>query len=294
MIQNLNIIDSNEYFLDFDNSRIWCKSIGSTKETTILLLHGGPGAPSYYLNSLTPLSNKFNVVFFDQLGCGKSPAEIDTKKINIDYFVSQVDLVINSVKKDKVVLYGQSWGALLALEYYNKFPDKVEKLILSSPLISTKKWIDDANKLIKTLPSLMQEIIRKSIETQNFNTTDYQNVVNHFYENFVARKLPWSEDISRTFAEFGSEIYNYMWGPCEFISNGYLQKYDRTDLLEIINIPTLFICGEYDEILPETISHYNSLVKNSVLSINSGSAHLTMQDNPESDIQAILNFLENY
>ena len=103
--------------------------------------------------------------------------------------------------------------------------------------------------------------------------------------------MPWSEDTNKTFTYLGEQVYTYMNGPSEFTFTGTLQHYDATDRLHKIKVPTLFICGEYDEARPVTTKYYASLVPDSKFVVIKNAAHMTMQDNPEQDIKEIRNFL---
>nr|WP_041445691.1 alpha/beta hydrolase [Thermovirga lienii] len=62
----------------------------------LLVLHGGPGMTHFYLESLETLSNTRPVIFYDQLGCGNSIAEVkDTKSLwTIERFVDEVQSLI--------------------------------------------------------------------------------------------------------------------------------------------------------------------------------------------------------
>ncbi|MCU1559128.1 alpha/beta fold hydrolase, partial [Mycetocola sp.] len=53
--------------------RVWWQSIDpGTDATPLVLLHGGPGVPSYYLEPLKALADERRVVLYDQLGSGRS------------------------------------------------------------------------------------------------------------------------------------------------------------------------------------------------------------------------------
>ena len=94
-----------------------------------------------------------------------------------------------------------------------------------------------------------------------------------------------------TFSEMGEEIYGFMWGPSEFTATGNLKDYDRTDKVGEIEIPTLFICGEYDEARPSTVQYYQSLIPDSKFALIEDTAHATMHDNPKQNIEIIGSFL---
>jgi proline iminopeptidase len=91
----------------------------------------------------------------------------------------------------------------------------------------------------------------------------------------------------------GEPVYIYMNGPSEFTFTGTMQNYDATNKLPQIDIPSLFICGKYDEARPETTKYYADLVPNSRFKVIKNAAHMTMQDNPEEDLKAITDFINS-
>ena len=284
-------ISETEGFVQVNGGKIHYMDIGSKYAPVLLLLHGGPGGTSYYLNPLLSLRNAYRIVIFDQLGCGKSDRITDTSLMTIENHIDQIDKLTRHLGISEFHLYGQSWGTMLGLEYYSRFPEKVKSMILSSPAISVEKWKTDTDLLVKTLPASTQKIIKDCTESGNFDSPDYQLAIQEFYEKYVARKLPWSADIDSTFANFGMNVYQYMWGPSEFTATGTLKTYDGTGILSNVKVPVQFIIGEFDEVSESTAKYYQSLVRGSKLSVTSNAGHLTMQDNPEEDIETILKFL---
>ncbi len=63
---------SSEGYVDVEGGRVWYRIVGSGNATPLVLLHGGPGAPSHYLNPLEQISEDRPVIFYDQLGAGRS------------------------------------------------------------------------------------------------------------------------------------------------------------------------------------------------------------------------------
>jgi pimeloyl-ACP methyl ester carboxylesterase len=62
----------HEGFANVPGGRVWYRVVGTGPGTPLLLLHGGPGMPSYYLSSLAVLGKDRPVIFYDQLGAGRS------------------------------------------------------------------------------------------------------------------------------------------------------------------------------------------------------------------------------
>ena len=284
-------ISSREGHAEVTGGKVWFRIDGEGDKIPLLLLHGGPGFPSYYLNPMASLGKDRPIVFFDQLGCGRSDNNTDKSLMTVDAFVEQVEQLRYALKLNEFYLYGHSWGSMLGLEYYLKYPEHIKALILASPALSISKWINDAEALITTLPDSIQSIIKINVENGTFDSPDYENAINIYYQHFVAKRLPWDENMNSTFAKANLEIYNYMWGPSEFTATGILKDYERSDKLAEVEIPTLFICGEYDEARPATVQYFQSLIPQSKFAMIKDAAHLTMHDKPRQNNQVIEDFL---
>ena len=108
--------------IDVPGGKVWYQVVGSGTKTPLLLLHGGPGAPSYSLKPLAALADERPVVFYDQLGGGRSPAPADSSLWTIDRFVRELADVRQALGLKQVHLLGISWGTILALEYMKTHP----------------------------------------------------------------------------------------------------------------------------------------------------------------------------
>lgn len=290
--QHQEEIQTGEGYIKVDGGKVWYRVTGDGDKTPILLLHGGPGVPSYYLKPLSALGVDRKVIFYDQLGCGKSDHNNDATLMTVDHFVEELKTVINHFNLKEFYLYGQSWGTMLATDYYLKYPEGIKAMILSSPAISIPLWLKDADILLSTLPDSIQNAVRTNEQNKTFESPAYQHAIQVYYQNFVARKLPWSADIDSAFMQMG-QSYQYMWGPSEFTAEGALKTYDRTNRLGEIKVPALFITGEFDEARPATVQYYQSLVPGAKLEIIKDAAHLTMQDNPDENNRVIMDFLNH-
>ena len=66
------MLETGEGNLPVPGGEIWYKVSGTGKGTPLVLIHGGPGASSFYLKPFEALGNDRQVIRYDQLGCGKS------------------------------------------------------------------------------------------------------------------------------------------------------------------------------------------------------------------------------
>lgn len=284
-------LQPGEGFVDVEGGRVWYRINGSGTATPLLLLHGGPGAPSYYLDRLAALADERPVIFYDQLGAGRSDQPSDTMLWTVDRFVRELATVREALGLERVHILGHSWGTMLGVDYMLTNPAGVESLILASPALSIPRWLHDADSLLKTLPDSVQQVIHAHEAAGTTDAPEYMAAVMDFYGRYVWRSNPPPPEIDSVFAHFGAGVYGYMWGPSEFTGTGTLKDYDRTGRLGEIMVPTLFTTGRHDEAVPATVAYYQSLVPGSRLVVLENSAHMTMLDEPERYIQIVRDFL---
>jgi len=281
-----------EGYIDVHGGKVWYRITGEGDKAPLLLLHGGPGASSYNLNPLAALGKDRPVIFLDQLGGGRSDHNTDTTLMTVENYVEQVEQVRKALELKEYYLYGHSWGTMLGLEYYLKYPEGIKGIIFCGACISIPLYLEGVDSLIASLPDTIQTAIIENEKNRTYNAAEYQQANKFWLEHFVARKLPRSADMDSGSSTFGDAVYKYMWGPTEFTATGPLKDYDRTNMLHKIKVPVLFLVGEYDEVLPSQVKYYHRLVPGSRFALISESGHLTTQDNPEEMVRYITEFLD--
>ncbi|HKK27905.1 MAG TPA: proline iminopeptidase-family hydrolase [Gemmatimonadota bacterium] len=280
-----------EGYVHVPGGRLWYRIVGSGKGTPLLTLHGGPGAPHYYLKPLAGVGADRPVIFFDQLGAGRSDHVTDTTLFTIPKYVERLDSLRHRLGLREVHLYGQSWGTILGTEYVLAHPEGVRSLILSSPTLSIPAWAADADTMVSQLPDSLQRAIREGERTRSFDSPAYRAATEAYYLRHLARKTPWSADIDSAFSQLDTVQYYLLNGHSEFTMDGRLRDYDITDSLGDLRLPVLYITGEYDEARVPTVRRYAAETPNAVLSITPGAGHLTMQDDSAHDVATIRAFL---
>jgi proline iminopeptidase len=288
-----NKLKPGEGYINVTGGKVWYKIVGSGDKAPLLLLHGGPGVPSYYLNPMAALSDERPVIFIDQLGCGRSDRITDTTLMTIPAYLKELKEIHDALGLKDYYIFGHSWGTIYAVEYYFAHPEGIKGLILSGPALDIHGWSKDADTLIATLPDSIQKAIRINEKNETFDSPEYQAAVDYYYKLYLARKQPWSADIDSAFAQTGMNVYMHMDGPSEFTLSGNLKDYDATGKLGSIKVRTLFIGGEYDEARPESVRYFASLVPGAQVAILPDAGHLSMQDNPEANNKAVRDFLHS-
>ena len=271
--------------------RTWYTKRGShAKNIPLIALHGGPGSTHRGMLAYLDLAHARQVLIYDQLGCGRS-GTIHKKRWNIATFVKELDYLLDAWEISRFHLLGASWGASLALEYYLARPRrKIASLTLQSPLVSASDWQRDANRLVKALPEKTRKVIRYCHEINATDSRVYKDAVTQFYSRHVLRN---KKELKKTPPKNanGDQIYQYMWGPSEFQATGTLKNYDRSKDLDKISIPTLIVCGEYDESTPRTLRRYRAKIKGAQLEVISNASHVITKEKPVALNRIVSRFL---
>jgi proline iminopeptidase len=283
-----------EGFVEVTGGRVWYRIVGSGSATPVLVLHGGPAAASDYLKPLEKLAADRPVIFYDQLGCGRSDRPADSTLWRIERFVEELSQVRAALKLKEIHLYGHSWGTMLAVDYMLTKPAGVKSLVLASPCLSAKRWVEDADVLIAQLPPDTQKTIRRHEKAGTTDSKEYDEAVTEYLKRHLCRLDPWPEDVTRSFAASNPEIYKKMWGPSEFHPTGDLKAYDRVDRLREITVPTLFTAGRYDEATPGATTWYSSHLPGSTLRIFEKSSHLAMFEEREEYLKTLREFMKRF
>lgn len=255
--------------------------------TPLVLIHGGPGDPHDYLEPLAALAIDRPVVFYDQLGCGRSDRPADAALWQVGHFVEELRCLLRDLGFPRVYLFGHSWGSMLALEYALTKPVGLAGLVLASPPISIPRWLADARRYRAELPAAISGTLDRNEAAGTLDSPEYITATVAYYQRHLCRLSPWPIELQRGAAGAGLAVYHAMWGPNEFYMTGSLRDYDRTDRLAEIAVPTLFACGRFDEAPPETTAYYQSLVPGADLAVFEHSAHLPMLEEPERFVDTI-------
>ncbi|HEY7096668.1 MAG TPA: alpha/beta fold hydrolase [Terriglobales bacterium] len=114
------------------NASLYVREIG--QGPAVIVLHGGPDFDHTYLvPELDRLSDEFHLIYYDQRGRGRSADGVKPEDVTLASDVSDLDQIRRYFKLDSVVILGHSWGAVLALEYALRYPERVSRLILMNP-----------------------------------------------------------------------------------------------------------------------------------------------------------------
>jgi proline iminopeptidase len=280
-----------ENYLEVAGGKIWYCQYGNDGNCPLIVIHGGPGAAHNYLSNLKALSVDRPVIFYDQLGSGRSDKPADSALWQTARFVDELARLVQSLDYPQVHLLGHSWGTIIAAEYALSQSAKLKSLILASPCLKIACWHKDTEQHISRLPGDIQIIIDRYKHSSTIECPEHQEALLEYYNNYVCRLQPWPQELIDTMDVTNDEIYRLLWGSSELFVTGALSNYDLTPDLARLALPTLFTCGRYDEASPATTGYYQSLIAGAEIEIFENSSHLPHLEAEHEYLTAIKNFL---
>jgi len=127
-------------YLTVNGARLFFDTVGPSlgveedrmaQRPTLIALHGGPG---FDHSSMRPYFDRFadthQVIYLDHRGNGRSGGEPDTW--NLDQWGDDIAAFCAELGIEKPVVFGQSFGGMVAMAYATRHPDGPGKLVLSS------------------------------------------------------------------------------------------------------------------------------------------------------------------
>lgn len=205
----------------------------------LLLVHGGPGCSHVVLDSLTDLLNPFEyeLIFFDQLGGGKSDCADPsspchaTQPASLDDFVEQIEQVRKQMNlpAKSTVMFGHSWGVMLAIEHALKYPGAVGGYILAG------------------FPASLAAQMQRMHVLANMD-------VGGFFGNFICRRKPCARSFVAGAAHCNTDLsHRLLWTDGGMACTGVYCSWNRTAALKRITSPTLLLVGSFDIAAPADV-----------------------------------------
>jgi proline iminopeptidase len=277
--------------------QVWVKRVGNNPDLKVLLLHGGPGSTHEYLeacDSFLPAAG-IEYYYYDQLGSGFSDQPEDPSLWEVSRFVDEVEQVRRALGlgPDNFVLYGHSWGGILAIEYALKYQQHLRGLVISNMAASADSFVKHVSKLRAQFPA----DVRAKLEFyENANKTDdpeYQRLLfDKVYKIFICRLDPWPDPVLRSLGGWNQHVYRVLQGRNEFEATGRMKGWNRWDDLPKIKVRTLTMGARYDEMDPEDMRKMGSLIPHGQAWISETGSHFAMYDDQRNYFEALLGFLK--
>jgi len=273
-----------------NGTTLYCMSIGAG--TAVMILHGGPGLDhSYLLPQMTQLVDPYELILFDQRGCGRSTASVDSSAMNLESLTEDIDAVRAAYNLEKVNLMGHSWGGLLAMYYAIRHPYRVNSLILVSSTPASSLLRDESFKIMAERTSRADSIDESLLaQSDSFKQREPKTMARYFrllfrgafYDPALAERL--SFDFPPDYAA-RSQLMQYL------AKDPALKSYDLSEELSSLHCPVLIVGGDRDFSPPEANEQIHSHIENSRLVTLKNCGHFPFIDAPAQFFPLVRDFL---
>lgn len=239
---------------------------GRSKELpAVITLHGGPGTPipfSVGCRGMFPeFTDCFIMVYWDQLGCGINDYKLNND-FTIDSFVGMTADLIAEIRNifpdSKLILFGTSWGSVLALKVLQKTGTEVCAVVTWGQVLRNLFLNEEVYRVLEQEGVSEQKMQRvRAITADNFTDKDMKflsGLIRKHTNGYINKKgeqtpmfpiikgLLSSPDY--TFRDFKAIMVNgtvsalWLWNE--------LLKLDLTKELLEVNVPYYILQGDTD------------------------------------------------
>jgi len=211
----------------------------SCAKKPLIILHGGPGIPSDYLNPLLKYMKDRSVILYDQIGCGRSSEPSDINAYSIDYAVDDLENLIRHLNLEQFHLCGHSFGGIIAFELVKRIAESVsenetsvqcQSLTLSSTPFDIHQVDQESEKILRSLS--LQGQLSASEASSSFQRT------------FVCRSETIPSPLQQAYCKRGN-----VWQGTDAIQDYVAQEPEPTSLISMMP-SVLLLRGEFDFVSP--------------------------------------------
>ena len=259
MVQN-DSIKSKEFKLS-NGETVHTLHVEGEKDTWILI--PGLGNPSStWVTSLYSLAEDHNAYAVDFNGFGISSSNIEKPTFKDHY--NALDELLQQLNKESYVLVGSSAGSMIGMEMARRHPDKIKALVVTGfgLVEEPEAWWNHLQGLSTNPASFLEAAYHRPPELND--------TLNGLIQDVMSRPAYWS----------------YLEG------DGLEEMKTCTN---DISVPTLFVCGESDQIIPkEAVERAYKNIPNAQLEWLSRCGHFPPVEQPEELVYVIKNFLKKF
>ncbi|MCK5053923.1 MAG: alpha/beta hydrolase [Anaerolineales bacterium] len=228
----------------------------------LVLIHGSGGSRLHWPPQLRRLPN-YRVFGLDLPGHGESPGEGET---TIDDYVSRVVEWLDEQGIERSILAGHSMGGAIAMTAALNEPDRVAGLVL----VGTGGRLRVNGEILQAAadPSRFEETV-EVVTTWAFSDQTPEKIV-------ALAKM--------RMLEIPPGVIHGDFTACN--------QFDICDQLSEIQVPTLILCGEQDQLTPlKYARHLDEEIPESTLVLLEGAGHMVILERPLEVAEAVGNFL---
>ncbi|MEJ8308449.1 prolyl aminopeptidase [Agrobacterium larrymoorei] len=251
-------------FLDVgDGHTIYWERVGTKGGKPAVFLHGGPGGGVNPTQRRVFDPTLYDVVLFDQRGCGRSTPHAGLEANTTWHLVADIEKLRKKFGYDTWQVFGGSWGSTLALAYAETHPEHVSELIVRGIYLLTKRELDWYYQfgVSEMYPERWETFIAPIPEAERgqMMASYYRYLTGIDEKKKLECAKAWSQWEGATIAlvtdparvdEFGEDRYAIAFARIEthfFVNGGWLEEGQLLrDAHKLKDIPGVIVHGRYD------------------------------------------------
>ena len=130
-----------------DGHQMYWEAAGNPDGRPALVVHGGPGAPMSSRARRMFDPQRYLIVQFDQRQCGRSTPHASQPVVDLStnttaHLIADMEALRVRLGIERWLVWGGSWGTVLALAYAETHPDRVQAMVLASVVGASRTEID--------------------------------------------------------------------------------------------------------------------------------------------------------
>lgn len=244
----------------------------------LLVLAGGPGLPVSYLEPLELMAGVGRqVIFYDQVGCGNTflasnstcpPAD----QLTLDLYLRQIDALREALGLEKVHLYGQGIGGMLALSYAASKQGAaggVLSVTAASTASSYSQLVTDRRAALKGLGEAAEAALLAADDAGSSSSKEAAGALHQYTQQYVCRSPAATAASPAGCARLAAQqrsrpVFDALAGGRYFSPAGVLAGWDAQGLglSSLQETPVLVTRGEFDEVSHASAQQLAGLLPN--------------------------------
>lgn len=288
---------SEGHFTGADGVSLFYRKVGVGKEV-LVFLHGGPGlsiGDGGY--DVERLAKGRTLLMYDQRGSGRSQVITDPGLLGAEYHVRDLEAFRKHFNLERMTLIGLSWGTGLATLYDGAYPDRVDRLVLLSPLPPARvPFLERRNTAINAVIGPAGVARLAAIRDELSKASD-EDAVKLCKEYFQISSPPYLVK-PKAFTKSRSDLMCD--GPPAGVKNRFvvvfavvqsIGDWDFRPQLAKMKIPTLVVEGEKSNVPLESARIWAATLPNGKLALIPDAGHLPFIEQPAAFAKAVNDFL---
>ncbi|MFW6201363.1 MAG: alpha/beta fold hydrolase [Gemmatimonadota bacterium] len=257
-----------------------------------MVVHGGPGFPSAYLEpELRPLALSRTLLLYDQRSAGESTLITDTARLGWRDHVDDLEALRRHFGLETMTLLGHSWGPIVVAGYALEHPERVERMILVDPSPPALEPYTKQFDPISRLDSLSLAKLERA-RSRWGETPDSVKQCWDFYAQFGEGYTSHPTYIRQAWGNVCDAPQATHFNPNRFHPLASLGEYDWTPELARLRIPTLIVHGEDDPLPVGGARQWADALPDVQLVVVEDAGHFPFFERPEVFFPVVEAFLE--